>query len=615
MTEPAPSMIPEEEVRNALAPHYILEKELGRGGMGAVYLARDVQLDRPVAIKFLPPDLAARPDLRARFLQETRTAASFSHPNIVPVHAVEERDKVLCFVMGYVDGETLSRKVQRSGPLPVGEAVRLLQEAAWALSYAHGRGIIHRDVKPDNILIDRGSGRAMITDFGISRSQDATAGLTMVGEVVGTPQFMSPEQATGEHVDGRSDLYSLGVAGFFALTGRYPFSASSTQGYLAAHITKPAPRVATLRPDLPASLSSAIDRLLEKEPARRFQTGEELAEHLDPLRASRREIPPQIRLFAVKSNQLIRNALILLILAPALSGSVRGDADQIVLFTMIVAAVIALVFSAFGGLRELASQGFSHEDLRAGLLAIGDEQSEARALIRAAPDWKERRRHRWNIIIAGFVIAAMFITASTKLRVYVGSGIYRTGMLGIVSAALGASIAISTLVYLIAGFGGAARLDARLRKLWVGSIGRAIYNSVAKRIRTLPASRTVSTEIGPLTVFEGLSKDMRRDLNDVSRVIASLVSAQNDLLARESRLATSQEEASRGTSGVATDTLERVVTELTEAKKAASSRRDEMTAELERLRLELIRLRSGVGTVAEVKAELQRAKGLLEGNQ
>jgi serine/threonine protein kinase len=608
-------MIPEEEVRNALAPHYILEKELGRGGMGAVYLAHDVQLDRPVAIKFLPPDLAARPDLRARFLQETRTAASFSHPNIVPVHAVEERDKVLCFVMGYVDGETLTRKVQRSGPLPVGEAVRLLQEAAWALSYAHGRGIVHRDVKPDNILVDRGSGRAMITDFGISRQQDTAGGLTMVGELIGTPQFMSPEQATGEHVDGRSDLYSLGVVGFFALTGRFPFSASSTQAYLAAHITKPAPAVASLRPDLPASLSSAIDRLLEKDPARRFQTGEALAEHLDPLRASKREIPPQVRLFAVKSNQLIRNALILLILAPSVAGSVHGDADQIVLFTMVVAAVIALIFSAIGGLRELASQGFTHDDLRTGLLAIGDEQSEARALIRAAPDWSERRRHRWNIIIAGFVIAALFITASTKLRVYVGSGMYRSGMLGIISAALGASFGISTFIYMIAGAGGAARLDARLRKLWVGSLGKAIYNSVARRIRTLPPSRTVSTEIGPLTVFEGLSKDLRRDLNDVSRVIASLTSAQNDLLERESRLTTSQEEASRGTSGVATDTLERVVTELTVAKKTASNRREEITAELERLRLELIRLRSGVGTVTEVKAASQRAKELLAGNQ
>ncbi len=613
MTEPLAAMIPEDEVRNALAPHYILEKELGRGGMGAVYLARDVQLDRPVAIKFLPPDLAARPDLRARFLQETRTAASFSHPNIVPVHAVEERDKVLCFVMGYVDGETLSKKVSRAGPLPTGEAVRLLQEAAWALSYAHGRGIVHRDVKPDNILMDRASGRAMITDFGISRSQDTTGGLTMVGELIGTPQFMSPEQATGEALDGRSDLYSLGVVGFFALTGRYPFEASSTQGYLAAHITKPAPSIASFRPELPASLSSAIDRLLEKDPARRFQTGEELAEHLDPLRASKREVPPPIRLFAMKSNQILRNALLLLVFAPTISRSVRGDADQVILFTMMIAAVIALVFQAFGGLRELSAQGFSHDDLKSGMTAIADEQHEARALARAAPDWRERRRRRWWFVAAGLILAGLLIWVSFQLRVHRPQGGYQSPLSGIIAAAVGASLFIATLVYAIAGGSGSARFDARLFRLWTGGFGKTIYNFIASRIRTRRvAVRSLSTEIGPLTVFESLSKEMRRDLGDVNRVIASLVAVQSEMTERQSRLEASQDEATRGTSGVATETLERVVTELTQAKKAAGTRRDEATAELERLRLELIRLRSGVGTATEVKAELQRAKRLLD---
>jgi len=605
-------MIPEEEVRDALAPHYILEKELGRGGMGAVYLARDVRLDRPVAIKFLPPDLAARPDLRARFLQETRTAASFSHPNIVPVHAVEERDNVLCFVMGYVDGETLTKRIQRAGPLPIGEAVRLLQEAAWALSYAHGRGIVHRDVKPDNILMDRGSGRAMITDFGISRSQENTGGLTMVGELIGTPQFMSPEQATGEAVDGRSDLYSLGVVAFYALTGRFPFDASSTQGYLAAHITKPAPAIGSLRPELPASLSGAVDRLLEKDPARRFQTGEELAEHLDPIRASRREIPPQIRLFAVKSNQLIRNAILLIFLAPTLMNAVGGDADQLILFTMIIAASVALVFSAIGGLRELAAQGFSHDDLRSGLLAIGDEQEEAYSLLRAAPDWSDRRRRRWKFIAGGVILAVIFSWIATQLRVPRPQGGYQSGLSGIIAAAIGASLGISTLIYTIAGAGGARRLDARLRRLWTGGFGRMIYNSIASRIRTRPAPRSVSIEAGPMTVFDGLSKEMRRNLGDVNRVIASLVAAQTELAEREARLESSQEEASRGTAGLATDTLERVVTELTQARSVVAERRDAIASELERLRLELIRLRSGVGTAAEVKAESEKAKALVD---
>jgi hypothetical protein len=294
--------------------------------------------------------------------------------------------------------------------------------------------------------------------------------------------------------------------------------------------------------------------------------------------------------------------------------AVRGDADQLVLFTMIIAAVIALFFSAVGGLRELAAQGFTHDDLRTGLLAIGDEQSEARALARAAPDWTDRRRQRWKFIATGAVIAVILIVISTRLRVPNPGGGYRSPLIGIIAAALGASVFISTLIYTIAGAGGAARMDARLRTLWVGSFGRWIYNSVASRIRTRPAARTVSTELGALTVFEGLSKEMRRDLGDVNRVIASLVSAQNDLLDRESRLTSSQEEASRGTSGVASDTLERVVSELTDAKNAASKRRDEITGELERLRLELIRLRSGVGTAAEVKAESQRARALLDGH-
>ena len=260
-------MIPEQEVRDALAPNYILERELGRGGMGAVYLARDVRLDRPVAIKFLPPDMAAREDLRARFLQETRTAASFSHPNIVPVHSVEERDRILCFVMGYVEGETLGGRVSRGGPLSASEAIRLLQECAWALSYAHGRGVIHRDMKPDNILIDRGSGRALITDFGIARSE-TTRGLTMVGELIGTPQYMSPEQATGEPLDARSDLYSLGVVAFFALTGRLPVRIIDCTriSHRAHHSPAAADRLRSAR--YSARPGIAVDRLLAERSSR-----------------------------------------------------------------------------------------------------------------------------------------------------------------------------------------------------------------------------------------------------------------------------------------------------------------------------------------------------------
>jgi serine/threonine-protein kinase len=605
-------MIPEQEVRDALAPNYILEKELGRGGMGAVYLARDVRLDRPVAIKFLPPDMAMREDLRARFLQETRTAASFSHPNIVPVHAIEERDRILCFVMGYVDGETLSARVKRAGPMSAADATRLLQEAAWALSYAHGRGIVHRDVKPDNILIDRGSGRAMVTDFGIARSQDKTSGLTQVGEIIGTPQYMSPEQATGEIIDARSDLYSLGVVAFFALTGHLPFESSTSHGYLTAHITKPAPSMSSVRPDLPPALSNAVDRLLQKDPAQRFQKGEELAEALDPLRASRREIPPAIRLFQVKSTQVLRNALIFLLLGPALSRSAGGEGDQLLLLIIVLSAVFALVLQALGGLRELAAQGFSHDDLRNGVIAIGEEENEARAQMRAAPDWSERRKRRSLRLAISLVVGIALVLFSLSTRVPRPQGGYTTPLIGFAAAAFGAMIVIVTVVYAAAGGGASARLDRKLRSLWTGPVGRKLYERVQKSVaRSRPAVRVVSAELGPLTLLEELPKNVRRDLGEVARVISALVTAQKDLVDRESRLTSSQMEASRGSAGVATDTLDRVITELSEAKQAAVQKRDDITGALERIRLELIRLRSGVGTIADVEKEAQKAKAFI----
>src|SRR6266446_2185218 len=155
-------------LQELLAGRYSIERELGRGGMGIVLLARDVALERPVAIKLLPPHLATRPDERERFLEEARTAAGLAHPNIVPIHLVEARGELVLFVMGFVDGETLRDRVERAGPLSPRLALKLLQEVAWALGYAHQRGVIHRDVKPDNILIERATDRALVTDFGIA---------------------------------------------------------------------------------------------------------------------------------------------------------------------------------------------------------------------------------------------------------------------------------------------------------------------------------------------------------------------------------------------------------------------------------------------------------------
>jgi len=263
----------------AVGGHYRLERELGRGGMGVVYLARELNLDRAVALKVLPPDLAALPELRERFLREARTAALLSHPNIVPIHHASEAGGFAFFAMGFVDGENLAEFLRPRARLAPQETVRVLREVAWALAYAHARGVIHRDVKPENIMLERATGRVLVTDFGIARDERVTT-LTEQGRVLGTVHYMSPEQAVGDALDGRSDLYSLGVVGFLALTGRLPFTAEAPGAVLVLHATRPAPLVRDVAADVPEALAQVIDRCLAKAPDDRFATGEALADAL-----------------------------------------------------------------------------------------------------------------------------------------------------------------------------------------------------------------------------------------------------------------------------------------------------------------------------------------------
>lgn len=263
----------------ALEGEFELEHELGRGGMGVVFRARDVVLDRPVALKVLPPSLGDDAEIRARFLREARTAGQLSHPHIVPVHRADERAGFAFFAMGLVDGEHLGDRVKDRGPLPAVDVVRHLREVAWALAYAHARGVIHRDVKPENIMLERGTNRALVTDFGIARSERAI-GLTADGHVLGTAHFMSPEQIQGGALDGRSDLYALGVVGFFLLSGRLPFEGDAAPAVLVAHVTRPAPPLLSVAPRVPRALAAVIDQCLAKDPTQRFADGEALSEAL-----------------------------------------------------------------------------------------------------------------------------------------------------------------------------------------------------------------------------------------------------------------------------------------------------------------------------------------------
>ncbi|HEY0972291.1 MAG TPA: protein kinase [Gemmatimonadales bacterium] len=280
----------QQHLQRVLSPHYDVEREIGRGGMGIVYLARDKRLKRSVAVKLLPPELAFRSEIRSRFLREAETAAQLSHPNIVPIYSVDERDGLVYFIMGYIAGGNVASRLQERGALDSDRVRSVLREVADALAYAHSRGVVHRDIKPDNILLCADDDdRPVVTDFGIARAvtEGADSRLTATGMAIGTPTYMSPEQAAGEReIDGRSDLYSLGIVGYQMLTGEPPFTASSTPALLVKHLSETPVPVSQRRHDVAPDVASAVMKMLEKDPANRFESAAALMTALDERRVS-----------------------------------------------------------------------------------------------------------------------------------------------------------------------------------------------------------------------------------------------------------------------------------------------------------------------------------------
>ncbi|MEO8139972.1 MAG: serine/threonine-protein kinase, partial [Gemmatimonadota bacterium] len=277
----------------ALSDRYTIERELGAGGMATVYLAQDLKHDRKVAVKVLRPELAASMGVE-RFAREIAVAARLVHPHILGLIDSGESDGFFYYVMPFVEGETLRDRLARSGEMPVHEAVRLLGEIADALAVAHKAGVVHRDIKPENILL---SGRhAMVMDFGVAKAVTEASGrqqLTTAGVALGTPAYMAPEQATADpQIDGRVDIYALGVLAYEMLTGYPPFHGLNPQQTLAAHVTRAPSAVGERRPGLSPVLESVVMRCLEKRPADRFQTADELIAVLEPLATPSGGMPP-----------------------------------------------------------------------------------------------------------------------------------------------------------------------------------------------------------------------------------------------------------------------------------------------------------------------------------
>ncbi len=268
-------MLVDTLIGQQLAGKYSIQSEIGRGGMGVVYLGYDTMLQRRVAIKVLPLELTYDRQFVTRFRQEAVTAAGLHHPGIVTIHDVGEENQVHYIVMQFLEGVTLDQWLTHHGSMPLAQTQHVVRQVADALDYAHRRGIVHRDIKPSNIMLSP-EGQATVMDFGLVRAGEAT-GLTRSGIVVGTPEYMAPEQALGEAVDGRTDIYSLGVVVYRMLTGKVPFVRSSSMATAYAHVHDPPPPLRQVRTDIPKPVEAVVLKAMAKRPADRFQTASQLA--------------------------------------------------------------------------------------------------------------------------------------------------------------------------------------------------------------------------------------------------------------------------------------------------------------------------------------------------
>ena len=600
-------------LQEALAGHYALERELGRGGMAVVYLARDVRLDRPVAIKLLPPDLAAQSKLRDRFLREARTAARLSHPHIVPIHAVDEVRGYVFYVMSYVDGETLAERVANRGPLPPREASRVLQEVAGALAAAHGQGVVHRDVKPGNILLERGTGRAMVTDFGIARLADGAE--TAVGELLGTPEYMSPEQAAGDAVDARSDIYSLGVVAYYVMSGQLPFTAPTIQAVLAKQLTQVPPPVASVAAGLPRSLANAIDGCLVKEPSRRFQSAEAFADALAPTLVRRREAPVPVRAFldprkmwalAVSPVLMITGGIVVLTTSLPVIFTTLGYVGLIRAVgagNVLLGALMPLILTT-RWLRPLLKGGYSVSDIAGALRASFDQRREELLFeFGTKPTTREKRLNQ--ITVAG---AALNIGAWTAL-------------------ALGATahwllpFAFVSGMWPIAGVFSATTTRARRNvgswwaKRWEGAMGRWLAKLASFRLGARSAAADRPTEMAiafsARALYDELPKSLRQSLGDVPAIVEQLERQARAMREQIAGLDESIASAKAARASVRVGELqESVVADLTAERSRAGERLAELLAALEATRLDLLRLRAGQVTADQTTHTMTAAREL-----
>ena len=593
----------------ALAGRYSLERELGRGGMGVVYLAREVRLDRPVAIKLLPPGKAGDAKLCERFLREARTAAKLSHPHIIPIFAVDEVGGFVFFAMAYVAGETLTERVRRRGPVASSEAARILREVAWALAYAHSQAVVHRDVKPDNIMLEEGTGRALVADFGIAGLVRGAAGLDG-GEVIGTPEFMSPEQALGEQVDARSDLYALGVVGYFALSGKLPFEAEKATDVLAKQVTEPAPPLASVAA-VPRRLSRAIDHCLAKDPADRPQTGEALAEQFGVALEQRRELPVGLRVF-VKRNARLGGAggLLYVLSIPFLMGFAaslfgRRGAGDAALWTFVASVTVVPFSILLARARRFLASGFGPEELG---VAFRTELEQGR----------EERQFEYGRGPSLYERVLRLLGAGGLAIAGLSASILYTGTRPFDVVRLWATFGWSLAGGLVTGFLALVRLQRRIdldtriwSLLWQGPVGRVLFSLARLFVhkKSLPPPAThrpteLALAMAAEQLFEDLPRETRQPLRDLPNVVRRLEQDAQRMRHRLEQL----NDALAGTEEAGRQVEDRIVTDLRAERDLVQRRLGDGVKALETIRLNLLKLHAGSGSVQSLTTDLGLAR-------